>query len=347
MDLWRALAERFRGERLGGGLQPAQRVGRPDGGSSARSTTGWWRRSARSTPTTSSSSTATRTRRTSRSSSSRTRTRSTRCTTTRRRHIVRWPVSGYPGRVGGRDARGDLPRAHVLLARDGTPIWVGEFGPVYTGAAERDEQRYQVLCDQLEIYDRYSGGAGRSGPTRTSARTGWSSCRPGRPVHGALRRPDRQEAVAQGRRLGLDARRDPEVIEPLQTDRARVPGLGAVPVGRARGDRPARPPHPVRAGDAAGVRRALPRARRRRARRAGRPGPGLARSCVHGCVCATCPCSTRSSQVLPDIVAACACWSRSTLIRLRPSRIAACSARSRTFSTSTAMYIIHHLAALR
>lgn len=37
----------------------------------------------------------------------------------------------------------------------GTPIWVGEFGPVYTGDPERDEQRYQILHDQLEIYRRY------------------------------------------------------------------------------------------------------------------------------------------------------------------------------------------------
>ena len=36
-----------------------------------------------------------------------------------------------------------------------TPIWVGEFGPVYTGDPGRDAQRYQLLGDQLEIYDRH------------------------------------------------------------------------------------------------------------------------------------------------------------------------------------------------
>lgn len=36
-----------------------------------------------------------------------------------------------------------------------TPIWVGEFGPVYTGDAARDEQRYRLLQDQLEIFDRH------------------------------------------------------------------------------------------------------------------------------------------------------------------------------------------------
>ncbi|SFK93249.1 Aryl-phospho-beta-D-glucosidase BglC, GH1 family [Amycolatopsis sacchari] len=40
----------------------------------------------------------------------------------------------------------------------GTPIWVGEFGPVYSGHAERDESRYRVLADQLEIYDEHDAG---------------------------------------------------------------------------------------------------------------------------------------------------------------------------------------------
>jgi Endoglucanase len=35
------------------------------------------------------------------------------------------------------------------------PFWVGEFGPVYTGNVENDAMRYQVLRDQLDIYDRY------------------------------------------------------------------------------------------------------------------------------------------------------------------------------------------------
>lgn len=40
----------------------------------------------------------------------------------------------------------------------GTPIWIGEFGPVYSGQPERDESRYQVLADQLEIYDMHDAG---------------------------------------------------------------------------------------------------------------------------------------------------------------------------------------------
>jgi aryl-phospho-beta-D-glucosidase BglC (GH1 family) len=43
----------------------------------------------------------------------------------------------------------------AYMRETGTPIWVGEFGPVYTGDPERDEQRYRLLEDQLEIFARY------------------------------------------------------------------------------------------------------------------------------------------------------------------------------------------------
>ena len=47
-----------------------------------------------------------------------------------------------------------LERSGYMLEH-GVPIWVGEFGPVYTGEAEADAMRYQLLRDQLEIYTRY------------------------------------------------------------------------------------------------------------------------------------------------------------------------------------------------
>ena len=40
----------------------------------------------------------------------------------------------------------------------GTPIWVGEFGPVYTGVPELDDERLEVLDAQLSIYERYGAG---------------------------------------------------------------------------------------------------------------------------------------------------------------------------------------------
>ncbi len=41
------------------------------------------------------------------------------------------------------------------MRETGTPIWVGEFGPVYTGNAENDAVRRRLLKDQLEIYARH------------------------------------------------------------------------------------------------------------------------------------------------------------------------------------------------
>jgi len=66
----------------------------------------------------------------------------------------------YPGVTRGeyvdRDVleRTFLARSQYMLEHH-TPIWVGEFGPVYTGDAEADAVRYQVLRDQLEIYKRH------------------------------------------------------------------------------------------------------------------------------------------------------------------------------------------------
>ena len=85
------------------------------------------------------------------------RTRSSPATTTRRAGMA---LGGpYPGETAGqwvdRDTlEDDVPASAPRSMREtGTPIWVGEFGPVYTGEPERDEQRYQILSDQLDIYD--------------------------------------------------------------------------------------------------------------------------------------------------------------------------------------------------
>jgi endoglucanase len=69
----------------------------------------------------------------------------------------------YPGVTNGvfvdRDEveRVFLQRTAFMRAT-GTPIWIGEFGPVFTGDPERDEQRYRLLQDQLDIYRRYGAG---------------------------------------------------------------------------------------------------------------------------------------------------------------------------------------------
>ncbi|HEY2508709.1 MAG TPA: glycoside hydrolase family 5 protein [Streptosporangiaceae bacterium] len=65
--------------------------------------------------------------------------------------------STYPGTTRGQWFDRDvlmqtfLDRTQFMRAT-GTPIWVGEFGPVYTGEPARDDMRYALLRDQLEIY---------------------------------------------------------------------------------------------------------------------------------------------------------------------------------------------------
>lgn len=43
-------------------------------------------------------------------------------------------------------------RRTAYMRETGTPIWIGEFGPVYSSDRAQDEWRYQLLRDQLEIY---------------------------------------------------------------------------------------------------------------------------------------------------------------------------------------------------
>ncbi|GLW11864.1 hypothetical protein Misp01_69920 [Microtetraspora sp. NBRC 13810] len=69
----------------------------------------------------------------------------------------------YPGYTRGEWCdRDQLEREFERRTRfqreTGTPLWVGEFGPVYTGDPKIDEQRYQILRDQLDIYDANEAG---------------------------------------------------------------------------------------------------------------------------------------------------------------------------------------------
>lgn len=43
-------------------------------------------------------------------------------------------------------------RRTEYMRRTGTPIWIGEFGPVYSADRSQDVWRYRLLRDQLEIY---------------------------------------------------------------------------------------------------------------------------------------------------------------------------------------------------
>ena len=69
----------------------------------------------------------------------------------------------YPGETQGQWVDRDVLEEKFLQRtrfqrETNTPIWVGEFGPVYTGDPARDEQRLQILSDQLDLYDRHDAG---------------------------------------------------------------------------------------------------------------------------------------------------------------------------------------------
>jgi aryl-phospho-beta-D-glucosidase BglC (GH1 family) len=66
----------------------------------------------------------------------------------------------YPGYTGKRyfdkdTLEHDFIKKSEFMYSHHVPIWVGEFGPVYTGNPAKDEMRYQALKDQLAYYNKY------------------------------------------------------------------------------------------------------------------------------------------------------------------------------------------------
>jgi endoglucanase len=66
----------------------------------------------------------------------------------------------YPGVTRGEHFdRGVVEQTFLrrteYMRKTGTPIWIGEFGPVYSHDRSQDAWRYQLLRDQLEIYREY------------------------------------------------------------------------------------------------------------------------------------------------------------------------------------------------
>ncbi len=66
----------------------------------------------------------------------------------------------YPGYIDGKYMNKDsleqvfLGKSAFMLKHN-VPIWVGEFGPLYTGNPDEDEIRYRVLKDQLAYFNKY------------------------------------------------------------------------------------------------------------------------------------------------------------------------------------------------
>ena len=70
---------------------------------------------------------------------------------------------GYPGTTRGQYVdRAVVERTFLArteyMRKTGTPIWIGEFGPVFVGDAARDAERYQLLRDQLDLYQQHAAG---------------------------------------------------------------------------------------------------------------------------------------------------------------------------------------------
>lgn len=113
------------------------------------------------------------------------------------------PQARYPGYVEGRHVdRSTLVEVFEqrteFQRRTGTPIWVGEFGPQYTGNREQDAERYQLLRDQLDIY----AAAGASWSLWTYKDVGLQGVQRVDPDSGYLRRI--ADVMAAKARLGTD-----------------------------------------------------------------------------------------------------------------------------------------------
>lgn len=142
----------------------------------------------------------------------------------------------YPGRTRGTWVDKDtleqtFLRRSAFSRTTGTPIWVGEFGPVYTGDPDTDAQRRQILEDQLEIYRRH--GAGWS--VWTYKDIGVQGLLTVRPDTAYRRRFD--DFVSRKNRLGADHWGNAgvgvaEVTQPVQDLVAReFPGFDPYPFG--------------------------------------------------------------------------------------------------------------------
>ncbi len=123
-------------------------------------------------------------------------------------------------------------RRTEYMRRTGTPIWIGEFGPVYSQDRSQDPWRLQLLRDQLEIYREH----GASWALWTYKDIGLQGL-----VHAAAGSPYLElvgDVVDKKRRLGIDSwggsdANIREIIDPIDAlfDR-EFPGYAPYPWGR-------------------------------------------------------------------------------------------------------------------
>jgi endoglucanase len=116
--------------------------------------------------------------------------------------------------------------------RTGTPIYVGEFAPIYSGDETIDAQRRQIMADQLERYRRHNAGYA-TWMYKDLGRQGLTYVRPDSP-YGELV----ADFVAKKVRLGVDqwgstGRENPEITQPIQDLVEReAPNFAPYPWGR-------------------------------------------------------------------------------------------------------------------
>ncbi len=66
----------------------------------------------------------------------------------------------YPGETNGvyydkETLVEEYLQASQFMIEHDTPVWVGEFGPIYSGDAREDAVKYHLLNDQLDIYNHF------------------------------------------------------------------------------------------------------------------------------------------------------------------------------------------------
>jgi hypothetical protein len=144
-----------------------------------------------------------------------------------------------PAGLGRTDAYDRQAAEEQFLARSeyarrtGTPIYVGEFSPIYTGDPTIDAERSRILDDQLDRYRRHDAGFA-IWMYKDLGRQGLASARPESPYRRLV-----EDFVAKKVRLGVDqwgstGRECAEVTEPVQQLIAReAPDFQPYPWGRA------------------------------------------------------------------------------------------------------------------
>lgn len=146
-------------------------------------------------------------------------------------------ATAYPGSFRGEHFdKGVLEQSFLrrteFMRRTGTPIWVGEFGPMYPPEKPHEDFRYQVLEDQLDIYDAH----GASWALWTYKDVGLQGVVHADPASGYMRLT--QDVRDAKRRLGTDSWGGSDlgvrdILDPIDAVMDReFPGYEPYPWGR-------------------------------------------------------------------------------------------------------------------